>query len=288
MWTIDRNVSIRPGGGSVAEINARPEMERDLRFFPVERDPKRLSPEQIKEFNRLGYIFPIEMFDAAAVSANRAYFKTLMDMALAAGKNSYDVAGWHTTCRGLYDLAVNERILDYVEDIIGPDIVCKMTHYFSKDPGDTKSVYWHQDAQFWLLTPSKVVTVWLAIDDVDEENGAMNLFAGSHRVGIIPFEWVTEEESGVLNQHIHDPWKYGNPVSVNLKAGEFSMHTDMIIHGSMPNPSNRRRCGLTLRYMPPDVRSNEPDHGRAIVCRGSDPSGYWEHIPRPQGEAMPT
>ncbi len=74
-------------------------------------------------------------------------------------------------CRGLCDLVHEKCILDYVEDLLGPHLVSTMTHYFSKEPGDEKQVRWHQDASYWPLTPSKVVTVWLAIDDVDTENG---------------------------------------------------------------------------------------------------------------------
>ena len=142
-------------------------------------------------------------------------------------------------------------------------------------------------ASFWTLTPSKVVTVWIAIDDVDVENGAMKVFSGTHLRGIIPFEWVTDEEDGVLNQHVHDPEQYGKPVSIELAAGQISLHTDMLLHGSMPNPSNRRRCGLTIRYFPSDVRGQEKEGSPGIIARGHDPGGYWQHIPRPDGDHVP-
>jgi chlorinating enzyme len=263
-------------------------MERDLRYFPTTTtEPKKLTPEQIDQFNEKGYVFPINLFSEEEANANRRYFDSLLKMAADAGLDSYSVESWHTHCAGVYDLVTNDRILDYVEDILGPNLVCTMTHYFSKMPGDVKSVYWHQDASFWALTPSKVVTAWLAIDDVDVENGAMKLFPGTHKQGRIPFEWVTDEEDGVLNQHVHDPEQYGQPVSVELKAGQISLHTDMLLHGSQPNPSNRRRCGLTLRYFPPDVRGPEPESAPAIVARGVDPDGYWQPMPRPEGDAIP-
>ena len=274
------------------ETNAWPTMVCDLRFFPIAGKPTTLTGEQVARFNRDGYIFPIDLFNAREAQRKRAYFDKLIAMAAADGGNSYAINGWHGSCRGLYDLVINKTILDYVQDIIGPDIVCRMTHYFAKDPGDAMSVYWHQDASFWALTPSKVVTVWLAIDDADEENGAMRLYRGSHRHGIIPFEWVTDEESGVLNQHVHHPERFGEPVSVNLRAGQCSLHTNMLLHGSLPNPSQRRRCGLTIRYFPPEVRTNAGSDGApasrdAIICRGSDPTGYWQHIEPPEGDSPP-
>jgi non-heme Fe2+,alpha-ketoglutarate-dependent halogenase len=272
----------------MAVLDALPKMERDLRFFPAETtQPKLLTAEQIRHFNKEGYVFPIDLFSPQEVDANRLYFEKVMQMASDAGLDRYAISGWQGHCAGIYDLVMNERILDYAEDILGPNLVCSMTHYFAKSPGDVKSVYWHQDASFWALTPSKVVTVWLAIDDVNVENGAMKLFPGTHLLGRIPFEWVSDEEDGVLNQHIHNPEQYAQPVSVELKAGQISLHTDMLLHGSQPNPSNRRRCGLTLRYFPPDVRGHEPLSSPAIIARGIDPDGYWQHIPRPEGDEIP-
>ena len=272
----------------MAVLDAIPTMERDLRYFPsTTTEPKKLTLEQIHYFNEKGYVFPIDLFSEEEADANRRYFDSLLKMASDADLDSYKVESWHTHCAGVYDLVTDDRILDYVEDILGPNLVCTMTHYFSKMPGDAKSVYWHQDASFWALTPSKVVTAWLAIDDVDVENGAMKLFPGTHKQGRIPFEWVTDEEDGVLNQHVHDPEQYGQPVSVELKAGQISLHTDMLLHGSQPNPSNRRRCGLTIRYFPPDVRGTEPDSAPGIIARGVDPDGYWQPMARPEGEAIP-
>ena len=264
-------------------------MGRDLRFFPVANErPRRLTPQQIALFNEQGYIFPLELFDAEQTAAQRAYFDRLLAMATAAGLDNYAVNGWHNHCRGLYDLVCHPRLLDYVEDIVGPNIVCTMTHYFSKNPTDSKSVYWHQDAQFWPLTPSKVVTAWIAIDDVDEANGAMQLWPGTHLRGVIPFEYVTDEENGVLNEHVHDPERFGAPVAVALRAGQLSLHTDMLLHGSLPNHSGRRRCGLTIRYMPPEVRRGDAAEPTAIIARGCDPGGYWRAVERPRADSIPS
>ena len=264
-------------------------MERELRFFPIRNaSPRHLTGAQIAQFNERGYLFPLDLFDTGEAAAQRAYFDRLLAMATAAGLDNYAVNGWHNHCRGLYDLVCNPRMLDYVEDIVGPNIICIMTHYFSKNPTDSKTVYWHQDAQFWPITPSKVVTAWIAIDDVDRDNGAMQLFPGSHHRGVIPFEYVTDQENGVLNEHVHDPERFGEPVAVEMRAGQLSLHTDMLLHGSLPNNSGRRRCGLTIRYMPPEVRyGNEEETPRAIIARGCDPTGYWHAVQRPESDSLP-
>jgi ectoine hydroxylase-related dioxygenase (phytanoyl-CoA dioxygenase family) len=269
-------------------MDALPDMKRELKYFPVENEnPQKLTAEQIRQFNEKGYIFPLDVFTEKEVAANRAYFDRIMEMAKAAGLNSYSINGWHPTCRGIYDLALDSRILDYVQDLLGENLICTMTHYFSKEPGDKKQVTWHQDASYWPLTPSKVVTVWLAIDDADEENSAMKVIPGSHLRGQIPFEHSTAEENNVLGQSVHQAEDYGEmPVAFEMKAGQVSLHTDLLLHGSEPNTSNRRRCGLTLRYFPPDVRGRDPKHGSGIICRGGDSEGYWQHIPRPEGDQI--
>ena len=269
--------------------DALPDMERELKFYPAETDrPKKLTRDQIGDYNEKGYVFPLDVFTPEEVESNRRYFDELMEKARAAGHNSYSINGWHRHCRGICDLLFDGRILDYVEDLIGPNLVNIMTHYFCKEPGGDKQVSWHQDASYWPLTPSKTVTVWLAIDNADEENGAMQFVPGSHLHGQIPFERSAAEERNVLGQSVHDAQQWGEaPVSINLKAGQVSIHTDMLLHGSAFNRSDRRRCGLTLRYMPPDVRTRAEGSAEAFICRGSDPSGYWIDRPLPEGDDMP-
>ena len=268
--------------------DARPDMKRDLRFVPADNEnPAKLAPHQVDQFNEKGFVFPLDLFTPEETEANRVYFDDLMECAATVGHNSYSINGWQKHCAGVYDLVVEPRILDYVQDLLGPDLICTMTHYFCKEPGDVKQVAWHQDASYWPLTPSKVVTVWLAIDDVDEENGPMTVIPGSHRHGQIPFEKV-DDDRNVLGQSVPDPLDWGDePVAFTMKAGQISMHSDLLLHGSAPNSSDRRRCGLTLRYNPPEVRTQEPDGSRAVIARGNDPDGYWQPLERPDGDEPP-
>ncbi|MBK34838.1 MAG: phytanoyl-CoA dioxygenase family protein [Gemmatimonadetes bacterium] len=271
--------------------DAMPELERDLTFHPVVNvTPSVLSSGQIRDFNERGFVFPIEVFSAGEIAYHRRVFDEVADEAMAKGWGAYSINGWHTHVGAIWDLVTEPRILDAVEDLIGPDIVCWGTHYFAKMPGDVKRVSWHQDASYWPLTPSKTVTVWLAIDDADEANGAMQLVPRSHIHGQIDFEQSAPEEQNVLNQSVAEPRAYGDdPVMVSVKAGQMSLHTDLLLHGSEPNRSERRRCGLTMRFVPPDVRAYRGwNLKRAVVCRGRDRSGHWIHHPRPTFDRIPS
>lgn len=270
-------------------LNAYPDLERDLRFFPLGVDsPKLLSEAQIQHYNDKGYIAPINVFDADEIAEIRAYFDELLPKALAAGWNSYEITNWHKHCRGVWDIVTSPKILDYVQDLLGETIILRHSHFFAKLPGDGKRVAWHQDASYWPLSPSKVVTVWLAIDDADAENSALQIIPRSHLNAQVPFQQSAPEENNVLNQTVTEPERYGDPaVTLELKAGQASLHSDWLLHGSDPNISNRRRCGLAMRYLSSDVRAYNGWNQHSIVCRGVEPSGHWANHPRPEGELIP-
>jgi non-heme Fe2+,alpha-ketoglutarate-dependent halogenase len=271
--------------------NAMPELNRDLRFYPIlNANPKTLSRDQINQYNELGFIFPIDVFGSEEISEHRAYFDDLMERALKKGWSSYSINGWHRHCAEIWDLVTEPRILDYVQDLLGEELICWGTHYFAKVPGDGKRVSWHQDASYWPLTPSKTVTVWLAIDDADEGNAAMQLIPRSHTHGQLDFEKSGEGEQNVLNQTVENAFAFGDqPAHVVLKAGQMSLHTDLLLHGSDANQSTRRRCGLTMRFISPDVRAYRGwNLTGAVVCRGRDRSDHWVHHPRPKFERVPS
>lgn len=256
---------------------------RDLSFKPVDNAaPKHLTHQQIASYNESGFLKPFRVFNDDEAAANRAYFDRLLDLVKQRndGRDAYAINGYQTQCQGLYDLVTHPRILDLVEDICGPDFVCWGAHYFCKLPGDSKSVPWHQDASYWPFDKARTVTAWLAIDDADVENGCMHVIPGTHRVGHL--EWKPTQQEAVLGQEVVDPERFGKPVPFELKAGEISLHADMLVHGSQPNRSSRRRCGLTIRYCPVSVRGDW--NKTSILCRGRDPDGFWANVPRPTGE----
>ena len=262
---------------------------RDLSFAPVNNpSPKTLTSEQIERYNREGFLAPLDLFDDAEADRWRAYFDHLLaEMArLKDGRDgNYAINGYHACCEGLYELITHPKILDYVEDVVGPDFVVWGSHFFSKKPHCPKHVPWHQDASYWPLSPARTVTVWLAIDDVTEENSPMRFLPRTHNLGHL--DWKKTEKDAVLSQEIENAERFGAPVSDLLRAGQLSLHADMLVHGSEPNQSDRRRCGLTARYCPTGVRALDPSWARnAILCRGEDRTGQWGCIPRPHGDNL--
>ena len=257
------------------------ETQQDLSFTPAkEQDGGKLTSRDIAQYNTLGFVQPFDIFSLAEVSEIRTYLDRLMfDLG---PQGAYGINCYQARLSGLWDIATDARFLDHVQDIIGPDIICWATAVLSKRPFDPKAVPWHQDASFWALSPARTVTVWLAIDDADDENSAMRFIPGSHDKGTLPVT-ETDNAENVFHMGIANARALGDPVTNKLKAGQISMHADMLVHGSNANTSDRRRCGLTLRYCPPIVETTDPAWAsgvEAVLCRGN--AGNWKTHPRPQ------
>lgn len=261
------------------------EIERDLKFHHAAcSTPKALSTAQVESYNTDGFIRPLSAFSSDEITDIREYFDDLLAKAIADGGNSYSISTAHMKHGRVYDLLTNPTLVGYVADILGDDVVAWGSHFFCKMPGDGKEVAWHQDASYWPLSPSKAVTVWLAIDDADLENGCMKFIAGSQNFGHVTYRKSNPDEHSVLGQTVENPEQYGRIVVDDLQAGQISIHNDLLLHGSDANKSTRRRCGLTLRYAAAEVRAEMGWNAKGVVVRGNDPSGHWANPPRPDND----
>ncbi len=260
-------------------------LKRNLTFHPATpANAKSLSSEQVEGYNTRGFIRPVEVYAPDEIARIRQYFDRLLESTIASGGNSYSISTAHMKYGGVYDILTNRRIVDCVADLLGEDVVAWGSHFFCKMPGDGRAVAWHQDASYWPLTPSHAVTVWLAIDDADLDNGCMKFIAGSHHSGHLTYRKSSPEEHNVLDQTVPNAESYGEVVLDDLKAGQASIHNDLLLHGSDANMSTRRRCGLTLRYAAVHVRAGMQWNEKGIVIRGTDPSNHWANPPRPMVE----
>ncbi len=278
----DGIMSPQAGFKIVPDAQEMGRLERDLRFRPCTTCAAEvLTAGQIEQFNRAGYIKGLRIFDEDEAAANRRYFDDLLAGVLAAGGDSYSISTAHLKYGKVYDLLTEPRIVAIVKDLLGENVVAWGSHFFCKMPGDGKAVAWHQDASYWPLSPSWAVTVWLAIDAADRANACMRFLPGSHHFGHLTYRPSDPAEHNVLNQTIENIEQFGEPVDVELQAGEISIHSDLLLHGSEANMSKRRRCGLTLRYCATDVRADLGWNAKGVIVSGRDPSGHWANSPRP-------
>ena len=258
------------------------QMDRDLSFYPsTVTQPRSLSNEQVEQFNRDGFVSPVDLFGDKEIRETRHYFDNLLQQVIADGGNSYSISSAHLKYGRVYDILTDSRIVECVCDLLGENVVAWGSHFFCKMPHDGKAVAWHQDASYWPLTPSKAVTVWLAIDDADRENACVKFISGSQHSGHLTYRPSDSTEHNVLNQTVDNPEQYGDVVYDELQAGQFSMHSDLLLHGSDANDSDRRRCGLTLRYASSDVQAGLSWNEKGVLVSGIDLSGNWANRSRP-------
>lgn len=261
------------------------QVERELRFHPCACErPAALTADDVDRFNRDGFLTGIRIFSPEEIVEYRDYFDRLLARVLAAGDDSYSISTAHLAYGKVYDLLCHARIVSYVVDLLGENIIGWGSHLFCKLPHDGKTVAWHQDASYWPLTPSKAVTVWLAIDDADRDNACMRFIPGSHRSGYQAHERSSPNQQNVLGTAVDDLGRFGQPVDIELAAGEISIHSDLLLHGSEANRSDRRRCGLTLRYCAADVRAYLGWNAKGVVVAGNDRDGHWTNPPRPKND----
>ncbi len=260
-------------------------MTRDLRFQPaVNSDPKTLTTAQIDRFNRDGFLKPFRILESSEADALRIYFDRLLAQVLADGGNSYSISTAHAKYGRVFDILTYPRIVSPVTDLLGENVIAWGSHFFCKMPRDGKTVSWHQDASYWPLTPAHAVTVWLAIDDADPGNACMKFIPGSHRYGHLTYKMSEDSESNVLDQTVENAEGIGPPVYDELKAGECSIHSDLLLHSSEANHSDRRRCGLTLRYCAAEVVAGLGWYEKGIWVSGRASPNTWANRSRPEGD----
>lgn len=188
-------------------------------------------------------------------------------------------------------LLADERVLDYVEQIIGADIALFASHYIAKPPSDGQAVLWHQDGSYWPIEPMEVVTAWLAINPSTPTNGCMRVIPGSHALdikGTHPRKDIPNVlKSAISNEFVDEE----RAVNIVLEPGDISLHHPHIVHGSNANTSDMWRKGLTMRYVPTTTRINRPpEQVESILLRGHSVENINRYSPKPkyiEGEHMP-
>ncbi len=239
---------------------------------------KQLTDQQKKFYETNGYILGLpSVLSPQGVHELNDGLEELMKL-LRPGEDSKEIREWHESSRFLYDICTNNTILDYVEDILGPDFYLWGSNFFVKPPRTNSTVGWHQDTYYWPLEPKISATVWLALEDVDEQNAAMRVIPGSHKAGLLKHSRSSDTDSVLTLECEQGQFREDMAVSFNLKGGQISIHDDKLVHGSPANHSDRRRAGLTIRYSSTIVKcdlSVNP-HFKTYLCRGAD---EYKHNP---------
>ena len=258
---------------------------------------KLLDDTAIRSYRDAGYYAPFRAFSTAealgirhaleAVEAVRGHvFTEDRARAGAAFQGSYRYKS-HLLFKWLADVVRHPRILDAVEDLIGPDILCWTTHWFVKEANSPQYVSWHQDSNYWGVETSDLVSVWLAVSASTVESGCVRLFPGSHET--LPMAHVdTYAEHNMLTRgQTIKGIDEAQAVNLELAPGEVAFFDYRLAHASHPNRSGDRRIGIGLRYIPPCARQVRHERDSAMLVRGEDRYGHFEMEPVPARDFDP-
>jgi chlorinating enzyme len=248
--------------------------------------PKILTPAQIETFWRDGCVFPIRVMSNDEALAIRARLEAFEHDAGGPLKGDLRHKS-HLLFPWLDEVVHNSRIVDAIEDLYGPDLLCWTTNFFIKEANNPAFVSWHQDSTYWGLDKPDVVTAWVALTPSNRSNGAMAFIPGTHTSDQIPHR-DTFAKNNLLTrgQEVAVDVDASTAVTIELEPGEVSLHHVRLVHGSPANPSNDRRIGFAIRYIPTSVAQVAGRDSAALV-RGSDRFHHFDLEPRPSRDMDP-
>ena len=248
---------------------------------------KTLSQEQADYYRNNGFLFPISALTPEEIVTCLAGLDRLEkelgspvpEADVKWRSHAYAHSPWCNT------LIRHPRILDAIEDLIGPNILVWTSTFFIKEPHSPTFAAWHQDGTYFGLEPKEQICAWVALTDASQEAGCMEHL--SSRGAPRQLHHAALGLANSINragQTIMEPFDPSNPVAMALPAGSFSLHHELSIHRSAPNNASHRRVGIGLNYVPTHVRVDGPVRCRAMLVRGEDTYGHFDLIDPPAAE----
>jgi ectoine hydroxylase-related dioxygenase (phytanoyl-CoA dioxygenase family) len=231
---------------------------------------KLLSSAQVAAYERDGFVCPVPVLSTAEAQAARAELEAWeaargVPIDFPEKSKSYLLFDWADR------LVHHPRILDAVEDLIGPDILVYHSTLFLKEARSAAFVRWHQDSTYFYLAPHLHVTAWVALSDASEAAGCMRALPGSHRWGNIAHDDKPEPMNMIRRgQGISERFDAETGCAMPLRTGEMSLHHTDLVHASGANDTDDRRIGLAISYIPAHVRPTAAVQPHALCVRGRD------------------
>jgi len=229
----------------------------------------KLDIEEMNQFRQQGYLGPHTLCSPEEMLDIQPEIEKILETDAPDHKSNSRFHNRHLDFPLVYNLATHPSILERMTSLYGPDLLLWRTHFFVKEPG-AKEIPWHQDFNTLPIEPPIIISAWIAVDSVTQENSCLQIVPGSHRK-VIPHVKAT---SDMAFGHMCDPnfIDQNNYVNLEMQPGEFVLFNERTLHHSEANRSNKRRIGLAVRVILPIVkifRWDSPEH-KTIVIHGED------------------
>ena len=225
-----------------------------------------------------GYLTKIKIFDKSYVKNIKAEYLSFLKR-----NNSLVDRIEHKTKTHLYfpwanKIIFNNKILNTVEKILGPNFFCWNSLIFHKYPKSKTFVSIHQDQNYWKIKNNKALSIQIAISDSNKENGCLELLPGSHKKKFIHHDYIEKNNLLARGQSVmNKDFNHHKLVNIELEAGNAVMFHGNILHGSRPNKSNKHRVLFTIRYLSTDNKINKKYYyNYGTLVRGVDTYNYFK------------
>jgi non-heme Fe2+,alpha-ketoglutarate-dependent halogenase len=243
---------------------------------------------EVEQYRRSGYFCPI----AALTPDEARHYRSKLEAAEQAAGGALPGPFRHKphlVYTWAQELIRHPRILDAVEDLIGPDILAWESVFFIKEAKTEDYISWHQDITYWGLDQEgDVVTAWVALSLSDPKSGCMRVVPGTHRREVVPHADTFGAHNMLSRgQEIAVEVEEARAVDLVLRPGQMSLHHVKIFHGSHQNRADDRRIGFAIRYLPPSIRQGVGSTDSATLVRGADRHGHFELEPAPASDLAP-
>ena len=254
----------------------------------------KLTSEQLSSYWDDGCLLPVRVFEESEALALASEFAALEskfgdDQRLRHDYSVYCRENFHVVSTAAAELAHDKRILDAVEQLIGPDLLVWMVELIVKGPHTDKVITMHQDLTYWGLTqPDKLVSAWVALSEVTLDNGAMRFVRGSHKQGVFAHEDTYDKDNLLTRgQRVMAEWEPADEIADELHPGEMSLHHGLMFHGSGPNITDEPRVAIVVRFISPDVSQTISKTDHVMTVRGKNRTKNLVDIARPTSDFSP-
>ena len=248
--------------------------------------PKILSNSQAERFCRENFLAPLDALTTDEVNHYRGRLETYEVEQGGAPLEAWQYRKLHVREPWAAQLVRHPKVLDAIEDLIGPDILVFNSTFFIKEARAAQITAWHQDATYFGLQPYEHVSAWIALSEASEQAGCMRFVVGSSGFGQL--HHAARKVVGSVNhggQAIVETFDQSKVATAPLRAGQFSVHHTLAVHSSEPNQSDDRRIGIAVSCIPTHVQHVGNFKMGATLVRGVDRFHHFTLEPDPRAAA---
>ena len=165
-------------------------------------------------------------------------------------QNMIDLDPW------FHDLYYSERMAGLARHLLGDDVVGKNLQWFNKPARIGGPTPAHQDGFYFMLDPNEAITLWLALDHIDEENGCVRYLPGSQREAMRPHQRsnVIGFSQGITDYSDEDT---GRETPIHARPGDLFAHHSLTVHRADANLSDRRRAALGFVFFAASAKEDK-------------------------------